>query len=179
MNEISLSLSLPPLQLATCICMLFNSPSLQCHVVVPPTFASVFEASNHLGRHKKFSHLTKTLVSVMPTAEGFTLQNAHCKEAFHFSKRPPKPSWQRHNTLGNVPSKYTTKFSMRFSENKTHLKILEVAEMWLHEELKSPLSLPSSVQSCAIDVDFLLQQHTCSALQAANTYKNLVLEQAS
>jgi hypothetical protein len=28
-------------------------------------------------------------------------------------------------------------------------------------------------------VDFLLQQHTCSALQAANTYKNLVLEQAS
>ncbi len=57
--------------------------------------------------------------------------------AFHFSKHPPKPSWQLHNTLGNVPSKYTRKFSIRFSENNTHLKILEVAEMCLHEELKS------------------------------------------
>ncbi len=82
--------------------------------------------------------------------------------AFHFSKRPPKASWQIHNTLGNVPSKYTTKFSIRFYENNTHLKILEGCWNVLSWGAEKPSSLPSSVQSCAIDVDFLLKPHTCS-----------------
>lgn len=129
-------MSLSP-TVATCICQAFQFSKLTMSRCCSSWHLLVFLTPQNTQVHIKVFSPHKSPCFSNAYSWRFHYTECPLEGAFPFSKRPPKASGQIHNTLGNVPSKYTTKFSIRFYENNTHLKILEVAETCLHEELKS------------------------------------------